>query len=190
VTHLAESTLALYAGKELSVVSRFRIALHLRRCGRCRRHAEEMRRTSRWMHAQRNETPAGVHWDEMAAEMTANIRLGLAAGRCVGFQPAETDSAPRFAWLSPALALPVLVLVIAGWILQSWHPPLQPVHSGLVLQASYSDSGIGVEKDGRGLSMPSPHTQNVVYSVQGSAAGVRYVDAESGQVTISHVYAQ
>jgi anti-sigma factor RsiW len=190
VTHLADSTLALYAGKELSVVSRFRIAIHLRRCDRCRRHADEMRRTARWMHAQRNELPADVQWGDLAAEMTANIRLGLAAGRCVSVQPAETEAAPRFAWRNPALALPVLLLVIAGWILQSWHPPIQPPRSEFVLEASYSDSGIGVEKDGRGLSMPSPHTQNVLYSVQGSAAGVRYVDAESGQVTISHVYAQ
>lgn len=190
MTHLADATLALYAGKELDWLTRLRISLHLRGCERCRRHARELRQVREWMHGQGQEMPAGVRWDALAAEMTANVRLGLAAGRCVSLHPTEDDSAPaapRFLWRNPALALPLLVLVVAGWFLQSWRPPLQP-RPEFVLQAGVA--GIGVEKDGRGLSLLNPETEDVVYSVRGSAAGARYVDAESGQVTVSYVYAQ
>jgi len=188
VTHLADATLALHAGKEMDWLSRLRIAMHLRRCERCRRHARELRQMRQWMRAQGGEMPAGVRWDALAAEMTANIRLGLAAGRCVSV-PAEVTEpeVARFAWRNPALALPALVLVLAGWFLQSWRPPLQP-RPEYTLEAGAA--GIGFEKDGHGISLLNPHAENVVFSVEGSAAGARYVDAESGQVTISHVYAQ
>lgn len=86
------------------------------------------------------------------------------------------------------MALPVLLVVIAGWIIESVHPPLQPASPDFIVQASAS--GIGFEKDGRGFTLLQPREQNVVFSVRGEAAAARYVDAESGQVTISHVYAQ
>lgn len=188
MTHLPDSTLALHAGKELGWLTRLRIGLHLRGCERCRRHAQELRQVREWMRAQGEETPAGVEWDALAAEMTANIRLGLAAGRCVSLPVEETGRTERrLAWMNPALALPLLLLVVAGWFLQSWRPPLQP-RPEFVLQAG--EAGIGFEKDGRGLSLLNPRTENVVYTVRGSAAGARYVDAESGQVTVSYVYAQ
>jgi hypothetical protein len=86
------------------------------------------------------------------------------------------------------MALPVLLLVIVGWMVQSLQPPLQPASAEFVVDAS--SSGIGVQRDGRGFTLLQPRNENVVYSVSGEAAGARYVDSESGQVTISHVYAQ
>jgi len=187
VTHPNESRLALYAGGELSLLSHLRIALHLRGCPRCNRHVEELRGIREWMRAQDHATPAAVQWDSIAGEMKANIRLGLAAGRCVRI-PEPEPGPPRFRWPAPAMALPVLLVVIAGWIIESVHPPLQPTSPDFIVQASAS--GIGFEKDGRGFTLLQPREQNVVFSVRGEAAAARYVDAESGQVTISHVYAQ
>jgi hypothetical protein len=86
------------------------------------------------------------------------------------------------------MALPVLLVVIAGWIMQSMRPPLQSAPPEFVVEASAS--GIGVERDGRGFTLLQPRNENVVFSVRGEVAGARYVDAETGQVTISHVYAQ
>jgi hypothetical protein len=140
-----------------------------------------------WLRAQDGEEPAGVHWNSLAAEMKANIRLGLAAGRCVEMTEPELEPA-RLRWRAPALALPVLLVVIAGWMLQSLNPPLKPAAPEYVVEAG--SAGIGVQRDGRGFTLLQPQAQNVVFSVRGEAAGARYVDAETGQVTISHVYAQ
>jgi hypothetical protein len=189
VTHPNESRLALYAGKELSFWWRFRIALHLRGCGRCNQRVEEMRGMRAWIQVQDDELPAGVHWNSLAAEMKANIRLGLAAGRCVGNLESEPEpEIVRLRWRAVAMALPVLLVVIAGWMLQSLHPPLKPAASEYVVEAG--SVGIGVQRDGRGFTLLQPGAENVVFSVRGEAAGARYVDADTGQVTISHVYAQ
>jgi hypothetical protein len=187
VTHPNELRLSLYAGEELGLLSRFRIALHVRGCERCRGRVEEARGLREWMRAQDDELPAGVRWAPLAAEMKANIRLGLAAGRCIGVAEPAPEVA-RLQWRTPALALPVLLLVIAGWILQSLHPPVRPAAPEFVVEASAA--GIGVSSHGRGFTLLNPGAENVVFSVRGEAARARYVDAETGQVTISHVYAQ
>ena len=188
MTHPTESALALHAGKELGLPARFRIGIHLRGCGVCRSRLAELRGVREWMRSQDGEMPEGVNWDALSSEMRANIRLGLSAGRCVE-QETETVAAPgRFRWSAPAMALPVLLVVIAGWVLQTLHPPLAPAGPEFVMQAS--STGIGIEKDGRGFTLLQPRAENVVFSVTGDAAGARYVDAETGQVTISNVYAQ
>ncbi len=187
MTHPTDTNLALFAGKDLSLPSRFRIALHLRGCRRCSRLVEEFRGVRQFVAGCERELPPGVDWDAMAAEMKANIRLGVAAGRCV--ETTVVQPAPqRGGWRTPALVLPVLLFVIAGWILQSLHPPLTPAPPDFVVQAS--SAGIGVERNGRGFTLLQPRTEDVVFSVRGEAAGARYVDQETGQVTISHVYAQ
>ncbi len=187
MTHPTETDLALFAGKDLSLPSRFRIALHLRACSRCSRLAAEFRGMRQFVGGCEHELPPGVDWDVLAAEMKANIRLGLAAGRCVTTTVVQPEL-PRAGWRTPAIVLPVLLVIVAGWILQSLHPPLSPAAPEFVVQASAS--GIGVERNGRGFTLLQPRTENVVFSVRGEAAGARYVDAETGQVTISHVYAQ
>lgn len=187
MTHPNESRLALYAGDDLPLLARLRIAIHVRGCEGCHRQLEELRGIRDWMRLQHQAMPAGLRWDALASEIKANIRLGLAAGRCVDVP--EPLSEPRgFRWPAPAMALPVLLLVVAGWMLQSMQPPLQPASADFVVDAS--SSGIGVERDGRGFTLLQPRGENVVLSVTGEAAGARYVDSESGQVTISHVYAQ
>lgn len=187
MTHPTETNLALFAGKDLGLPSRFRIALHLRACSRCRRMVNEFRGLRQFSGGCERELPPGVDWDSLAAEMTANIRLGLAAGRCVTATVVEPEL-PRARWRAPAVVLPILLLIVAGWILQSLHPPLRPPGPEFVVQTS--SAGVGVERNGRGFTLLQPRTENVVYSVRGEAAGARYVDEETGQVTISHVYAQ
>jgi hypothetical protein len=191
VKHPTESALALYAGRDLGFGLKLRIGAHMRGCGHCRRRVEQYREVRGWLGGQDEEMPAGVDFDVLAAEVKANIRLGLAAGECVAAEPEPRLAASR---LRPAFVLPVLVVVIAGWILQSLQPPLRPrataraSEAGVVLEAS--SFGIGLEKDGRGLTLLHPHAGTVVSSVRGDALRVRYVDSDTGQVTISHVYAQ
>jgi hypothetical protein len=190
--HPADETLALYAGKELGLWARWRAAWHVRRCERCVRRVEEFRGLREFLEAEREELPCGLEWGDLAGEMRANIRLGIAAGRCV----AQPDREPiRLPWRTPAVALPVLLLVLLGWVLQTVPPPVAmpphqagaPVEAAVVLEGG--PGGIGVEQDGRGFRLMHPRaSQNILSPVGSDSIRARYVDAETGQVTISHVY--
>lgn len=193
--HPTESNLALYAGGELGFIARVQLARHLAGCEECQRQVEEFRAVREWVQAE-HDLPPGVNWDRLAGELKANIRLGLAAGECVG----PVRESVRIRWRAAAVALPVVLLVVTGWLLQSWHPPFgrpgfvdpglagPPVSRGLVLAAT--SSGVEVQEDGGALTLLHPRATGVSRSVNGDAVRTRYVDAETGYVTISHVYAQ
>ncbi len=186
--HPEEGTLALYAGRELGWWGRFRLTRHLRRCERCARRVEEFHSLREFLGEAGDELPAGVHWSALAIEMRANIRLGLAAGRCVAEREPEDV---RIAWRTPALALPVLLVILAGWFLQSWPPPPHLAATGTPAQViEGNQAGIGVERNGRGFRLLHARAENVVLSVRGDSVRSRYVDAETGQVTISYVDAE
>jgi len=57
----------------------------------------------------------------------------------------------------------------------------------VVLEAS--SSAIEVKENGRAMSLTHPHSDHVTVSVSlRGSAGVRYVDADTGQVTTNKVY--
>ena len=71
------------------------------------------------------EMPEEVNWDRLAAEMKANIHVGLAAGECVG---AAEPQARRLDWRAAAVALPVAALVLAGvWLESRVRPRTSPL---------------------------------------------------------------
>jgi hypothetical protein len=186
--HPSESDLALYAGGELGLWSRLRVRRHMVRCGACYRQIEELHAVREWMQTQ-DQLPLEINWGPLAAELKANIRLGLAAGECVG--PAARERAP-IPWRA-AVVLPVLLLVLIGWWLQSWprpalRAPRAPAPATLVVRASPGE--IEVEQNGEAFALLHPGATDVTFSVSGQGARARYVDAETGYVTISHVYAQ
>ncbi len=197
MNHPSEAVLALYAGSELGLWARLRVARHVRVCDECSRHVEEYRALRDWTLGQAGELPPGLNWNALALEMKANIRVGLAAGQCVADCP---PSPARFR--APALVLPALLVIIAALILQTVPPPVTPRallgsrdrqaavgSSDLVLEAG--SNGIGFQAGGRGFALIQPRAHNIVFSVRGQGAlRARYVDSDTGQVTISHVYAQ
>ena len=66
------------------------------------------------------ETPE-ISWNRLAAEMKANIRLGLAAGECVRTGQAPLRETPLFTRARAVVAFAsVVVLLVAGLVLQ--HP--------------------------------------------------------------------
>lgn len=182
--HPSEADLALYAGGELSWWRRRRLRRHFERCSACRAHAAEFRRWREWLREE-DQLPPGIHWNRLAGEMKANIRVGLAAGECVG--PAG-EAAVR--WRPVAVALPILVMVLAGWLLQVWHPPLRrpAAQRGLILAAT--SSGVELRQGGGALTLLHPRAVDVSRVASGDGVRTRYVDSETGYVTISHVYAQ
>lgn len=189
MTHPDEATLALYASRDLGWLARWRTERHLADCRECRDEVQAYASLTDSV-VQLNEVPA-IPWNRMAAEMKANIRLGLEAGECVR---GERTISP-FGWLSNTRALSacasVLALVTAGFWLQRPTPPPPPVtaSTGAVLRATAN--GIELNKDGQTLSLLQVRAGNVTYAA-GAQGSMRagYVDSDTGYVTINDVYVQ
>src|ERR1700694_2046354 len=79
--HPSEASLALFAGGDLGRLRRGNIERHMAACSECRHDISEFSalRTDAGVLAELPE----LSWDRLAAEMKANIRLGLEAGECV-----------------------------------------------------------------------------------------------------------
>jgi hypothetical protein len=188
MNHPSEVDLALYAGGELRAWSRWRVGYHVARCPQCLREVEAFRGGAEWVRETASELPSDLHWSRLAAEMKANIRVGLAAGACVG--PVEPRPQRLALRVMAALASIVLV-VVSGWWLHLPEPRVAPSvqAGGVVLEAT--PEGIELKEEDRALTLLHPASDAVVLSVsaQGSLRA-RYVDAETGQVTINNVYVQ
>lgn len=188
MSHPGAAVLALYAGGELGFWERRRAGRHIRACADCRRAVEEFRAARQALPAGAGELPPGVEWPRLAAEMRANIRVGLSAGECVG--PVEPAPA-RAMWKTAVALVPVTLVVLAGMWLQRSQPgmPAASRPEGVVLEAT--PEGIQLRQGGGVLEVQHPQAGEVMHSV--SADGTlraRYVDSETGYVTIAHVYAE
>jgi hypothetical protein len=187
--HPSEAKLALYAGGDLGRIARWSTDRHLSACVRCREEVAAFARV-REIVPELGEIPE-VSWNRLAAEMKANIRLGLAAGECV-----RNGEAPQrrtlFSGARAAVALASIAAVLVTAVVLE-HPAPQftrAEHSeGVVVQTT--TNGIQVREGGQALRLMHSGAQNVTYSVgaQGSMRA-RYVDPETGYVTVNNVYAQ
>lgn len=122
MTHPPEEELALYATGDTGPVKRFRLWLHLRSCPACSQIAGEFRELTVALSRSEPE-PEVAEWNTLAAEMRANIRLGLEAGACV------RADAPVAHWWSPRLVVAMASLIIlagAGFVLRPRQPALLP----------------------------------------------------------------
>jgi hypothetical protein len=191
--HPSQATLALQAGGDLRFFARWRTEHHLRRCDRCREEVEAFE-MARQVAPDLGEIPE-LPWNRLAAEMKANIRLGLAAGECVRPGERPLRETPLFTGARAIVALAsVAALLVTGIVLE--HPaPIAPVAAdeGLVVQAT--SHGIQVRKGGQELRLNNPDEltpdERVLYApdAQGSMRA-RYVDPKTGYVTINNVYAE
>jgi anti-sigma factor RsiW len=189
--HPSDATLALHAGDDLGTLARWRIERHLAGCDRCRDEVAAYR-AARQIAPDLAETPE-LAWNRLAAEMKANIRLGLAAGECV-----RADSAPSspltLPGFRPAVAVASVIAVMATGILLERPVPRHEIamQEGVVVQQTAE--GIQVREGGRAFGLLHSNVRDlrdVTYTVgaQGSMRA-RYVDPDTGYVTINNVYAE
>ncbi len=216
--HPAPEQLALFSGGDLGRWERWRIARHAARCQACRREIQALRDASSELRQLASESPAfpnALNWERLAQEMTANIRVGLDAGQAIaGFdKPLHAKSGlRRRLHISNAALVAAGALVIFAVAFWTSLPPQQadhllaslnrirterigawihsasasPAPQDVVIEAS--SSGIQVRENGRALSLlPRSDGATVSVDMHGSA-GVRYVDADTGQVTTTKVY--
>lgn len=203
--HPGEIELALFAGGDLGFVDRWRVRNHLRQCAHCRSEVEAYRNGREKIRDLADEMPEGVNWARLSQEMTGNIRVGLAAGECVGpvrsYHPRSLGR-HAVAVLAAAVAIVICALWVSmpreqGRLLGSLHgirwnrigtltrPAAVP--DSVVLEAS--PSAIALTANGGTMSLLTSRTDGVAVSVsmQGSA-GAQYVDSDTGQVTINRVH--
>jgi len=181
--HPKEAALALHAGGDLPFFARWRMERHLARCQECR---EEVAAFSdlREILPELAEPP-DLPWNQLAAEMRANIRVGLAAGECVRPGERPLREHPLFTGVRAAVAMAsVAALVVGGLILERPVPDL--FSEGPVVQKTAN--GIQVRKGSEAFRLMNG-AHNVTYSVgaQGSVSA-RYVETDG--VTINRVYAE
>ena len=195
--HPNESDLALYAGNDLSRIARLRVDWHLRNCGKCQQEVTDF--SSLRAETVRNAPEPDVNWDRLAAEMKANIRLGLEAGECIA--PLQARHHPPSPWTWAALATAALIAIAAGgemWVNHPWSlgsPLGEPLIQASVapledVVLEVKDSGIQM-RDSQGvvseLRNDSRNDSDVVYSVNAQGGvGASYVD-KAGMVTVNNI---
>lgn len=212
--HPGPAQLALFSGGDLSRWERWRVSRHVRHCPQCRQEVQTLRDASSQLRAlagEMAELPNALNWNRLADEMTGNIRVGLAAGEAIALFDKPLRTKHRLGWhAGMVIAGATVIFAIAFW---SSLPPEQAehlltslnrirterlgtlVHSAtapagtpedVILEAS--SSSIQVRENGRAMSL-IPHSDGATVSVSmHGSAGVRFVDADTGQVTTNKVY--
>jgi hypothetical protein len=130
-----------------------------------------------------------VPWNRMAAEMRANIRLGLAAGECVRSSGQPLREGPLFTSARATLAMAsVLALLVTGLMLEGPAPRMARSSEPMVQATA---NGIQRRSGDQAFGLMHSGALRVTYSVgaQGTL-GARYTDPETGNVTITKVYVE
>jgi anti-sigma factor RsiW len=183
--HPKQAALALHAGGDLGAFARWRMERHLAHCARCREEVAAFQSVRNSM-ADLGELPE-LPWSLLAAEMRANIRLGLSAGECV--RAAENKS--RFAnaplhlgWRSFAAMATIAALAVTGIILEHPHPRVSREENAALQTAP---DGIGSQA----MRLMYRGAEGVQISASaGGSVEARYTDPNTLYMTVSEVDAQ
>ena len=199
--HPDASTLALYAEGDLLISSRLRMRLHVARCSICEKEVAAFRATLRTLRrAAESENPAacdGNDWQRLEREMIGNIAVGVDAARCIE----NVGYHHRIASTGALLMAGLSILFVIGWFTHiPWEQNQHLISSlrriigvhpeqsqNILLQTT--PTGIAVHTQGATLTMMHPSSALVTVS-GASAVTARYVDEDTGQVTITKVYGQ
>jgi len=183
--HPNQATLALQAGGDLGPLGRWRTQRHLARCAECRDEIarfEQLRQDLPLL----AESPE-VHWNRLAAEMKANIRLGLAAGECVRADE-RAGAGPMWSTARVGVALASVAVLLATGVVLERPGPTAARETGVVVQATAD--GVQVREGGQALGLMHSGTSREAVTYQVGAQGsveARYVDSETGYVTVNKV---
>jgi hypothetical protein len=185
MNHPAENDLALFAGGDAGRIQRFLLDRHLKVCADCREKIAAYRE----LRAELAELELpDVNWNFLAADMRANIRLGLEAGACVG----QTRGLKRF---SPRLAFASLLVIVGSSVFVRVIGPFHNTATQPPAQATpvlrLTEIGVELDTGSKTLTLLNHHSDATNHTV--SADGdieARNIDGETGAVTINNVYLQ
>ena len=199
--HPAPEILALLSRGDLSPITRLRVNWHVAHCSPCKEQVSHFRGAREELKREAaSETltafEAIANWHQLEREMLGNIVVGVSAARCIDNVGRKNTWLPRL-----AVVVGLVALFAAGWIThipgeQSRHLTSSlsrmiglektPVPSNYVRATS---SGIAVRS--QGVTLTILHPPSAVISLSGnSSVEARYVDEDTGQLTITNVYGQ
>jgi len=199
--HPGLATLALYSTGDLSWMTRLRLRGHIGNCAICSHQVELFRGAKESLRREAtSETltafEAIADWNRLEREMLGNIAVGVAAARCID----NVHHGRRWLMRSAVIA-GLTILFAAGWMthipkeqdehllasIRQWAGMERPAFTGTIVRTT--PDGIAVRAQGATLTIL--HPPSAVVSLSGaSAVAARYVDEETGQVTITKVYGQ
>jgi hypothetical protein len=181
--HPNQAALALHAGGDLGAVGRWRIERHLSGCEQCRSEIAEYQRIRSVMPDLAE--PLEIHWNRLAAEMKANIRLGLAAGECVrGASLPEVRG--RMTGFRAVVAFASMVALIAAGV--TLERPIAAEPQGIVAEASPGGAGIQLREGRQSLRLLDSGAANVTYTAGAHGSmEARYVDRQTGYITVNAI---
>ena len=181
--------------------SRWSIDRHLARCTVCHDRVAEFRRASDQLRREaRGQTLTGFEaiadWSRLERERRGNSAGGGAAARCI-----DHVGRGRMLVTRGALAFGLLALFVAGWATHIPREQTDHVASSLRQMVGLEPRQIlgtvvrtvpdGIAVRAQGVTLTIMHPPSAVLSVSGSSAvSARYIDEETGQVTITKVYGQ
>lgn len=194
--HPSGPTLALYHSRDLPWQQRWSVKRHLAKCSGCAAEVGDFHCASAALKKDAHEQSVN-NWSVLEREMLGNIAVGVAAGRCIEKVGVRSSPLSRAALIMAGLT----AVFIAGWFTHI--PRAQNEHlfnslrafvgldhgrsSGPVVQTT--PDGIAVRAQGATLTIL--HPRSALVSLTGSSGvAARYVDAETGEVTVTSVYAQ
>jgi hypothetical protein len=190
--HPDAGMLALCAGGDLPLSQAVRVRWHAWRCESCAVELRAFTEARAALKAESDEMPKGIDWEPLAAEMKANIHLGLAAGAVVDRAEdagAGWGAAPPWRRTAAVVFASLSFVIVSGWLLNRPQPTPVDIAGGAYVEAR--GEGLVVEQAGSALTLLGPDGRPAESEVDFSgSARARYVDAETGQVTIHHVYAE
>lgn len=188
--HPSDTDLALFAGRDLGWLAQWRVGRHTAACSQCASLAAAFAEGRGQVKS--GDPLAGLEWNRLAAEMEANIHLGLEAGECVA-QARSFREMPA-GWRMMAAYAAALVLVVGlVWWQRATHPASRGAGSGMriaavegVIELSEGGRTIGLVHE-RGGAKGKSGGSGVTYSAAADGGmAARYIDAD-GYVTIQSV---
>jgi hypothetical protein len=124
--HEVETDLALFATGDLSPWRSALIRFHVGRCAQCRETVDAFRKDRERLRQEASRMPPGLNWERLAAEMAANIRVGLEAGECVAPRRSKRALWTRGQWsilhvsfgwkIAGALTAAIALVALALWL--------------------------------------------------------------------------
>lgn len=186
--HIDEADLALYPSGDLAWRRRLEVWRHVRRCPECAATIREYRQLrSELRRDALNPDMDSDAWTVLESEMKANIGLGLSAGRIVELRTSVAVGVEPAGWRVAVVMATLTVVLASGWLLRRPMPGAAgPDWDSAVAEASAE--GVGIHEGQAGMMLLAPGRESSVM-LAGSSGGARarFIDAETGQVTIHHV---
>lgn len=200
--HPSAEILALFSTSDLPLLDRWKIRRHLYRCEHCESQLAVFRAARvEFKRQARNETLTGFEaiadWSRLEREMEGNIVVGLAAARCIEKRPHS-----RSLLIKCSFASGFAMLFVLGWVTHVPSEQTERLYSALAgaftghrvhpykgpVLRSLPDGIVVGSQEG---SLTILHPASAVITASGtSSVAARYVDDETGQVTITKVYGQ